>query len=125
MVNLFERNNEIGNKKNMFINFITYCDKININAFQYVPLTITISNSNNIDTETSVKNEADTISIETGNAKEIIQNTEKKENPDLICTSMHWGQEYNLDIMYEDDYEILEECPPLFFYVLLTVSLFA
>ena len=29
MVNLFERNYEIGNKKNMFINLINYCDKIN------------------------------------------------------------------------------------------------
>ena len=49
MVNLFERNYEIGNKRNMFINFINYCDKVNLNAFQYVPLTITITNTKDVD----------------------------------------------------------------------------
>jgi hypothetical protein len=45
MVNLFEKNYEIGNKKNMFINLINYCDKININIFDIVPFTIIVNNS--------------------------------------------------------------------------------
>ena len=48
MVNLFEKNYEIGNKKNMFINLINYCDKKNINVFEIVPFTMIISNSINI-----------------------------------------------------------------------------
>ena len=49
MINLFEKNYEIGNKKYMFLNLIKYCDKENINAFEIVPFTIIINNSNNID----------------------------------------------------------------------------
>ena len=49
MVNLFERNYEVGNKKNMFINLINYCDKININAFDLVPFTIIINNTKDVD----------------------------------------------------------------------------
>ena len=49
MVNLFERNYEIGNKKNMFINLINYCDKININAFNLVPFTVIINNTKDVD----------------------------------------------------------------------------
>ena len=45
MVNLFERNYEIGNKKNMFLNLINYCDKVNINIFDIVPFTIIVNNS--------------------------------------------------------------------------------
>ena len=45
IVNLFEKNYEIGNKKNMFINLINYCDKININIFDIVPFTIIVNNS--------------------------------------------------------------------------------
>ena len=48
MVNLFEKNDEVGNKKHMFINLINYCDKENINVFEIVPFTMIISNSNNI-----------------------------------------------------------------------------
>ena len=49
MVNLFERNYEVGNKKNMFINLINYCDKININAFSLVPFTVIINNTKDVD----------------------------------------------------------------------------
>ena len=49
MINLFERNYEVGNKKNMFINLINYCDKININAFNLVPFTIIINNTKDVD----------------------------------------------------------------------------
>ena len=49
MVNLFEKNYEIGNKKNMFINLINYCDKENINVFDIVPFTIIVNNSQYIE----------------------------------------------------------------------------
>ena len=49
MVNLFEKNYEIGNKRNMFINLISYCDEINFNVFEIVPFTITINYSKDID----------------------------------------------------------------------------
>ena len=45
MVNLFEKNYEIGNKKNMFVNLINYCDSINMNVFDIVPFTIIVNNS--------------------------------------------------------------------------------
>ena len=48
MVNLFERNYEIGNKKHMFINLIKKKKKKNINVFEIVPFTMIISNSINI-----------------------------------------------------------------------------
>ena len=49
IVNLFEKNYEIGNKKNMFINLINYCDKSNINVFDIVPFTIIVNNSQYIE----------------------------------------------------------------------------
>ena len=49
MVNLFERNYEVGNKKNMFINLINYCDQINVNAFELVPFTLIINNTKDVD----------------------------------------------------------------------------
>ena len=45
MINLFERNYEVGNKKYMFLNLINYCDKINMNVFDVVPFTVIINNS--------------------------------------------------------------------------------
>lgn len=49
VVNLFERNYELGNKKNLFINLINYCDKIKANVFELIPFTITLSNNKNFD----------------------------------------------------------------------------
>ena len=49
MINLFEKNYEIGNKKNMFINLITYCDQIGYNIFDVVPFTLIISNSKDLE----------------------------------------------------------------------------
>jgi hypothetical protein len=49
IVNLFERNYEVGNKKNMFINLINYCDRVNIIAFDLVPFTIIINNTKDVD----------------------------------------------------------------------------
>ena len=48
MINLFEKNYEIGNKKNMFINLISYCDLIGYNIFDVVPFTLIISNTKNL-----------------------------------------------------------------------------
>ena len=45
MINLFERNNEVGNKKYMFLNLINYCDKKSINVFSIVPFTIILNNT--------------------------------------------------------------------------------
>ena len=49
LVNLFEKNYEIGNKKNMFVNLINYCDSENINVFEIVPFTMIINNTNSIE----------------------------------------------------------------------------
>ena len=49
MINLFERNYEVGNKKYMFLNLIKYCDKINMNVFEIVPFTVIINNSPDIE----------------------------------------------------------------------------
>ena len=45
MINLFEHNYELGNKKKFFINIIKYCDKNNINVFDLIPFTIILSNN--------------------------------------------------------------------------------
>ena len=45
IINLFEKNYEIGNKKNMFINLLSYCDSIGYNIFDIVPFTLIISNT--------------------------------------------------------------------------------
>lgn len=49
MVNLFDNNCEIGNKKNLFLNLIKYCNKINVNVFQIIPFTIILSNGKSFD----------------------------------------------------------------------------
>ena len=41
--------NKKWDKKNMFINILSYCNKININAFDLIPLTIIVSNSRDVD----------------------------------------------------------------------------
>ena len=53
MINLFEKNYEIGNKKNMFLNLISYCDEIKYNVFDIVPFTMIFSNTKDIDFETN------------------------------------------------------------------------
>ena len=49
MINLFEHNYELGNKKNLFINLIKYCDKLHINVFNIIPFTIILSNNKNFE----------------------------------------------------------------------------
>ena len=53
MINLFEKNYEIGNKKNMFLNLISYCDKVKYNIFDIVPFTMIISNSKDFEYATN------------------------------------------------------------------------
>ena len=48
-VNLFEKNNKIEKKKKMFIHLINYCDKVNLNVFNYVPFTVIINNTKYIE----------------------------------------------------------------------------
>ena len=49
MINLFEHNYELGNKKNLFLNLIKYCEKINVNVFDLIPFTIILSNNKNFE----------------------------------------------------------------------------
>ena len=57
MINLFEKNYEIGNKKNMFINLMSYCDKIKYNIFEIVPFTMILSNTKDIELATNALKE--------------------------------------------------------------------
>jgi hypothetical protein len=50
-INLFEKNYEVGNKKKMFIHLINYCDKVNLNVFNYIPFTVIINNTKYLDDE--------------------------------------------------------------------------
>ena len=88
VINLFERNFEIGNKKNMFVNLINYCDKININVFEIVPLTILINNTKLLE-------------INLTSLKEIIEFVEinYKNNNDLI-TNRKYNEHFWFDINY-------------------------
>ena len=90
MINLFERNFEIGNKRYMFINLINYCDKININVFEVVPLTILINNSNLLEFSLT-------------SLKEIIEFVEKnyKNNNDII-TNKKYNEEFWFDKNYDN-----------------------
>lgn len=48
MINLFEKYNLIGNKRNFFIHMLLYCNKQNLNVFDYVPLTIILDKKKEI-----------------------------------------------------------------------------
>ena len=75
MINLFEKNNEIGNKKNMFLNLITYCDEINYNIFDVVPFTMIFSNSKDIDCQmNSLKEIMDFLEENKNSKKDLIIN---------------------------------------------------
>lgn len=47
MVNHFEFEFELTNKKYMFLNFISYCDSVGINPFLYIPLTLVLNHNTN------------------------------------------------------------------------------
>ena len=89
MVNLFERNFEIGNKKNMFLNLISYCDKIKYNIFEIVPFTLIISYKKNL-------------IISMKSLKELIEFIEKNKNKnsDIITNTR-----YNEYFWYDKNYE--------------------
>ena len=81
MINLFEKNYEIGNKKNMFLNLISYCDKIKYNIFDIVPFTMIISNSKDFE-------------YATNSLKEIIEFLENNKNTqnNLIINKLYREQ---------------------------------
>ena len=93
MVNVFEKNSEIGNKKNMFINLLTYSDKININAFDLVPLTIIISNSKDIDNCLEA-------------LRDLINFVEKKKS---IGKNLITNRKYNEHFWYDKNFEMLKK----------------
>ena len=75
MINLFERNYEVGNKKYMFINLINYCDKINMNVFDVVPFTVIINNSPDVELYLEALNEVVSFVSKTkSNESDIISN---------------------------------------------------
>ena len=91
MVNLFEKNYEIGNKKNMFLNLISYCDKIKYNIFEIVPFTMILSNTKEIESATN-------------SLKEIIELLENNKNNknNLIINKL-----YKEQFFYDKNYENL------------------
>ena len=93
IVNVFEKNAEIGNKKNMFINLISYCDKININVFDLVPLTIIVSNSRDVD-----------FCLEA--LRDLINFVEKKK---LIGKNLITNKKYNNHFWYDKNYENIDK----------------
>jgi len=93
MVNVFEKNSEIGNKKNMFVNLLSYCNKININAFDLVPLTIIVSNYKDID-----------YCLEA--LKELILFVEKKK---LIGKDLITNRKYNEHFWYDKNYQNIDK----------------
>ena len=90
MVNLFERNYEIGNKRNMFKNLISYCDKVNLNVFDFVPFTMIVNYSKDIDPFLKA-------------LKEIMDfiNIKKNKNEDLI-TNRKYSEQFWFDKNYNE-----------------------
>ena len=90
MVNLFERNYEIGNKRNMFKNLISYCDKVNLNVFDFVPFTMIVNYSKDIDPFLQA-------------LKEIMDfiNIKKNKNEDLI-TNRKYSEQFWFDKNYNE-----------------------
>ena len=96
MVNLFERNYEVGNKRNMFINLISYCDKVNLNAFDYVPFTITINYSKDLEQFLEALKEI----MNFINSK---KNLNSGNNQDLIL-----NRKYSEQFWFDKNYDYLE-----------------
>ena len=89
MINLFERNYEVGNKKYMFLNLINYCDKNNINVFDIVPFTVIINNSPDVE-----------LALEA--LKDIISFTNKNKSNE---TNMITNRKYNEHFYFDKNYE--------------------
>ena len=98
-INLFEKNYEIGNKKKMFIHLINYCDKINLNVFNYIPFTIIFSNTRFIDEELQslreIMNLVDLIKY---------KNISDRKNLDFI-----FNKKYNDQFWFESKFEKLRK----------------
>ena len=93
MINLFEKNYEIGNKKNMFLNLMSYCDEIKYNIFDIVPFTMILSNTKDID-------------LALNSLKEIIEFLEenKNTNKNIIINKLyqeHFGYDKNFEKISE------------------------
>ena len=89
MINLFERNYEIGNKKYMFINLINYCDKIKMNVFDIVPFTIIINNSPDVEVGLDA-------------LKEIVSFVEKNSNKNKnLITNRKYNEHFWFDKNFE------------------------
>ena len=92
IINLFEKNYEIGNKKNMFINLITYCDSIGYNIFDVVPFTLIISNTKYIGYSFSA-------------LKELLDFIPKENNlKNNIMTNRRYGEQFWFDKNVNDIY---------------------
>ena len=92
MINLFERNYELGNKKYMFLNLIKYCDKINMNVFDIVPFTIIITNSPDVE-----------LGLESLNS--IVSFVEKHGNKSKnLITNRKYNEHFWFDKNFEDIY---------------------
>ena len=114
MVNLFEKNYEIGNKKHMFLNLINYCDKKNINVFEIVPFTMIISNSVNIqNTFNKIEKIMDLVNDNKYSKKNIISNQKYNEifNEDKYFDSLKNQYIYiNKNFLSKKNYWIIK--PP-------------
>ena len=114
MVNLFEKNYEIGNKKHMFLNLINYCDKKNINVFEIVPFTMIISNSVNIqNTLNKIEKIMDLVNDNKYSKKNIISNQKYNEifNEDKYFDSLKNQYIYiNKNFLSKKNYWIIK--PP-------------
>ena len=90
MINLFERNYEVGNKKYMFLNLINYCDKINLNVFDIVPFTIIINNTPDLE-----------FGLEALNEVVLFVSSKWEQNSDLI-TNRKYSEHFWFDKNYDN-----------------------
>ena len=93
IINLFEKNYEIGNKKNMFINLISYCDEIGYNIFDIVPFTIILSNTK-------------FIKLSFNSLKELMDFIPKEKE---IKNNIITNRKYNLHFWYDKNYELINK----------------
>ena len=93
MINLFEKNYEIGNKKNMFINLITFCEQIGYNIFDVVPFTLILSNTKDIEYSFNA-------------LKELMDFIQKNKN---ITTNIITNRKYNDHFWYDKNYEFINK----------------
>ena len=98
IVNLFERNFEVGNKKNLFINLIKFCDKKNVNTFGIVPFTIIVNNTKYKEEELSAFKEIFNF------VSKVTKNTENNNNVDIIT-----NRKYNEHFWFEKYYKYVSK----------------